>query len=153
MLDKTDSFILQKLQSDGRLSNVDLAEQINLSASPCLRRVKALESEGYITGYSAKLDRKKAGFAMTVFIEVRLNSHSSEAIDVFEECVLNLGNIISAYLVSGFADYRLEAVAEDLTDYERILKEVQNLPFVKGIQSNFAIRAIKADAPLPLSKG
>ncbi|MBD5772442.1 Lrp/AsnC family transcriptional regulator [Marinomonas colpomeniae] len=151
MSDNTDSLILQRLQNDGRLSNVDLAEQINLSASPCLRRVKALETEGYIKGYSAKLDRKKAGFAMTVFIEVRLNNHSTEAIEQFEKEVLDLGNIISAYLVSGFADYRLEAVAKDLTDYERILKEVQNLPFVKGIQSNFAIRAIKADAPLPLA--
>lgn len=150
MLDKTDALILQKLQSNGRLSNVDLAEQINLSASPCLRRVKALESEGYIKEYGARLDRKKAGFAMTVFIEVRLNNHSTEAIESFESQVLSLGNVISAYLVSGFADYRLEAVAEDLADYERILKEVQNLPFVKGIQSNFAIRAIKADAPLPL---
>jgi Lrp/AsnC family leucine-responsive transcriptional regulator len=103
-----------------------------------------------IKGYKASLERKKVGLSMTVFIEVRLKSHTSEASEAFEESVANLPNVISAYLVSGFADYRLEVVAKDLADYESILKAMQNLPYVKDIHSNFAIRAIKSDAPLPL---
>lgn len=147
----TDLNILSHLQNNGRLSNIDLAEQINLSASPCLRRVKQLESLGIIKGYKATLDRKKVGLSMTVFIEVRLNNHTPEASNAFEKSVINLQNVISVYLVSGHADYRLEAVSKDLADYESILKEIQNLPHVKDIHSNFAIRAIKNDACLPLS--
>jgi Lrp/AsnC family leucine-responsive transcriptional regulator len=149
-IDNTDTQILTHLQDDGRLSNVELAEQIHLSASPCLRRVKQLESSGVIKGYKASIDRKNVGLSMTVFIEVRLNSHTGEASDAFEQSVVSLPNVISVYLVSGYADYRLEVVSKDLTDYEGILKAIQNLPYVKDIHSNFAIRAIKSDAPLPL---
>lgn len=149
-IDNTDTQILTYLQDDGRLSNVELAEQIHLSASPCLRRVKQLESTGVIKGYKASIERKKVGLSMTVFIEVRLNSHTGEASEAFEKSVVSLSNVISAYLVSGYADYRLEVVAKDLSDYESILKAIQNLPYVKDIHSNFAIRAIKNDAPLPL---
>lgn len=149
-IDNTDTQILIRLQNDGRLSNVELAEQIHLSASPCLRRVKQLESSGVIKGYKASIERKKVGLSMTVFIEVRLNSHTGEASEAFEMNMANLTNVISAYLVSGYADYRLEVVAKDLNDYESILKAIQNLPYVKDIHSNFAIRAIKSDSPLPL---
>lgn len=149
-IDNTDTQILIHLQNDGRLSNVELAEQIHLSASPCLRRVKQLESLGVIKGYKASIERKKVGLSMTVFIEVRLNSHIGEASEAFEKSVVNLPNVISVYLVSGYADYRLEIVSKDLADYEGILKTIQNLPYVKDIHSNFAIRAIKSDAPLPL---
>ncbi|GAB3484051.1 Lrp/AsnC family transcriptional regulator [Marinomonas epiphytica] len=150
MIESTDKKILQSLQDNGRLSNVDLAEQINLSPSPCLRRVKQLEQQGLIKGYRASLDRKKTGFSMTVFIEVRLSNHARDASIAFEHSVKNLANVVSAYLVSGYADYRLEVVSKDLADYEEILKSIQNLPYVKDIHSNFAIRAIKSDAPLPL---
>ncbi|MFT2098524.1 Lrp/AsnC family transcriptional regulator [Marinomonas sp. 2405UD66-6] len=149
-IDSTDNQILTHLQNDGRLSNVELAEHIHLSASPCLRRVKQLENAGVIKHYRAALERKKVGLSMTVFIEVGLNNHTSEASEDFEKSVMNLPNVISAYLVSGHADYRLEVVAKDLTDYEGILKTIQNLPHVKDIHSNFAIRAIKSDAPLPI---
>lgn len=149
-IDLTDNQILTYLQNDGRLSNVELADQIHLSASPCLRRVKQLEKAGIIKHYRAALDRKKVGLSMTVFIEVGLNNHTSEASEAFERSLMGLPNVISAYLISGQADYRLEVVAKDLTDYERILKSVQNLPHVKDIHSNFAIRAIKSDAPLPI---
>lgn len=149
-IDNTDTQILMHLQNDGRLSNVELAEQIHLSASPCLRRVKQLESSGVIKGYKASIDRKEVGLSMTVFIEVRINNHKGEASEAFEQSVVNLPNVISVYLVSGSADYRLEVVSKDLADYEGILKTIQNLPYVKDIHSNFAIRAIKNDAPLPL---
>lgn len=151
-MDNTDIQILTLLQDNGRLSNVELAEQIHLSASPCLRRVKQLETLGVIKSYKASLERTKVGLSMTVFIEVRLNNHTGDASDAFEQSVANLPNVISAYLVSGYADYRLEIVSRDLVDYEGILKTIQSLPYVKDIHSNFAIRAIKSDAPLPLKK-
>ncbi|MDP5056490.1 Lrp/AsnC family transcriptional regulator [Marinomonas hwangdonensis] len=151
-MDNTDIQILTLLQDNGRLSNVELAEQIHLSASPCLRRVKQLETLGVIKSYKASLERTKVGLSMTVFIEVRLNNHTGDASDAFEQSVASLPNVISAYLVSGYADYRLEIVSRDLVDYEGILKTIQSLPYVKDIHSNFAIRAIKSDAPLPLKK-
>jgi len=151
-MDNTDIQILTLLQDNSRLSNVKLAEQIHLSASPCLRRVKQLETLGVIKSYKASLERTKVGLSMTVFIEVRLNNHTGDASDAFEQSVASLPNVISAYLVSGYADYRLEIVSRDLVDYEGILKTIQGLPYVKDIHSNFAIRAIKSDAPLPLKK-
>ncbi|MGB0782624.1 MAG: Lrp/AsnC family transcriptional regulator [Marinomonas sp.] len=151
-MDKIDLDILSHLQSDGRLTNVALAEEIHLSPSPCLRRVKQLEDSGVIEGYHARIDRQKAGFSMTVFVEVRLKSHAGDKHIVFENSILEMEDIISAHLVSGIADYRLEVVAVDLQDYERILKALQSLPHVKDIQSHFAIRSVKTSAPLPLKK-
>ncbi|MBU1465977.1 MAG: Lrp/AsnC family transcriptional regulator [Gammaproteobacteria bacterium] len=151
-MDKTDLDILSHLQSDGRLTNVALAEEIHLSPSPCLRRVKQLEDSGVIEGYHARIDRQKAGFSMTVFVEVRLKSHAGDKHIVFEKAILEMEDIISAHLVSGIADYRLEVVAVDLQDYERILKALQSLPHVKDIQSHFAIRSVKTAAPLPLKR-
>lgn len=151
-MDKTDFEILSHLQSDGRLTNVALAEEIHLSPSPCLRRVKQLEDAGVIEGYHARIDRQKAGFSMTVFVEVRLKSHTDDKHIAFENAILEVSDIISAHLVSGSADYRLEVVAVDLQDYERILKKLQYLPHVKDIQSHFAIRTVKTAAPLPLTK-
>ncbi|WP_219703252.1 Lrp/AsnC family transcriptional regulator [Marinomonas lutimaris] len=151
-MDKTDLDILSHLQSDGRLTNVALAEEIHLSPSPCLRRVKQLEDTGVIEGYHARIDRQKAGFSMTVFVEVRLKSHAGDKHIVFEKAILEMEDIISAHLVSGIADYRLEVVAMDLPDYERILKALQSLPHVKDIQSHFAIRSVKTAAPLPLKR-
>ncbi|MGO2354916.1 MAG: Lrp/AsnC family transcriptional regulator [Marinomonas foliarum] len=151
-MDKTDLDILSHLQSDGRLTNVALAEEIHLSPSPCLRRVKQLEDTGVIEGYHARIDRQKAGLSMTVFVEVRLKSHAGDKHVVFENAILEMEDIISAHLVSGIADYRLEVVAVDLQDYERILKALQSLPHVKDIQSHFAIRSVKTAAPLPLKR-
>ena len=151
-MDKTNLDILSHLQSDGRLTNVALAEEIHLSPSPCLRRVKQLEDTGVIEGYHARIDRQKAGFSMTVFVEVRLKSHAGDKHVVFEKAILEMEDIISAHLVSGIADYRLEVVAMDLPDYERILKALQSLPHVKDIQSHFAIRSVKTAAPLPLKR-
>ena len=151
-MDKIDLEILAKLQADGRLTNVDLAEQVNLSPSPCLRRVKRLEEMGVITHYRATLARTEVGFTMTIFVDVTLDNHRDHASQEFEDAVLLMENVISCFLISGAADYRLEVVVKDLKDYEQQLKQLQTLPFVKDIQSNFAIRAIKTNAPLPLLK-
>nr|WP_133504167.1 Lrp/AsnC family transcriptional regulator [Marinomonas balearica] len=149
-MNKTDAEILKRLQQDGRLSNVELAEGINLSPSPCLRRVKNLESEGVITGYSAVIDREKVGYGMTVFVDVSLESHKEFASAEFEASVVVLENVIHCHEVSGVSDYRLEIVVQDLKGYEVVLKQIQQLPYIKDIQSNFAIRTVKSGAPIPL---
>lgn len=149
-MDAIDFNIIQALQEDGRLSNVELAERINLSPSPCLRRVKRLEQDGVITSYRANLNREKAGLPMTIFVDVTLDNNKDHASTEFEMAVLEKAYVISCFLVSGVADYRLEIVTKDLKGYEEALKQTQSLPHVKSINSNFAIRAVKTAASLPL---
>ncbi|MFC3123184.1 Lrp/AsnC family transcriptional regulator [Agaribacter flavus] len=149
-MDTLDIKILKELQRDGRLSNVELSEAINLSPSPCLRRVKKLEASSVITGYSVTLDRDSVGLGMTVFVDVSLDNHQELATSAFEANVVLFDNVISCHEVSGASDYRLEVVVANLKGYESVLKQIQQLPHVKDIQSNFAIRTVKSGAPLPL---
>jgi Lrp/AsnC family leucine-responsive transcriptional regulator len=149
-MDKVDYKIASLLQQDGRLSNVELSDKIDLSPSPCLRRVKKLEEEGVITGYYAALDRQLVDLGMTIFVDVSLDNHRDEASLQFESAILAMDNVISCFVVSGASDYRLEVVVSDLLTYEAWLKTLQRLPIVKDIQSNFAIRAVKTSAPLPI---
>ncbi|WP_151702451.1 Lrp/AsnC family transcriptional regulator [Nitrincola alkalilacustris] len=149
-MDKTDRRILSLLQVDGRLSNVELADQVSLSPSPCLRRVKRLEESGVITGYHVALDRTRIGLPMTVFVEIRLENHRDEASQIFEQTIMDMPNVLSCHVISGAADYLLEVVVESLLSYEIWLKTVQKLPVVKDINSNFAIRTVKTATALPL---
>lgn len=149
-LDAIDLRILNVLQIHGRLTNVELAERINLSPSPCLRRVKLLEDSGYICGYKAQLNAALLGLGMTVFVDLKLSHHNDTASDEFEAAIEQLKNVINCYLVSGSADYRLEVRVKDLPGYENMLRQIQSLPHVKDIQSNFVIRSIKAESPMPI---
>lgn len=149
-MDKVDYKIAACLQQNGRLSNVELAEQVNLSPSPCLRRLKRLEDEQIITGYYAALDRQKLNLGMTVFVDVTLDNHRDQASQLFEDAVMAMEHVISCYVVSGASDYRLEVVVSDLAGYEDWIRSIQRLPVVKDIHSNFAIRAVKTAAPLPI---
>ncbi|GLR69306.1 Lrp/AsnC family transcriptional regulator [Agaribacter marinus] len=149
-MNETDVKILKQLQRDGRLTNVELADAVNLSPSPCLRRVKKLESDKVIKGYRAILNREKVGFGMTVFVDVSLDNHKDKATSAFEARVVFFENIISCHEVSGASDYRMEIVVPDLKGYEVVLKQIQQLPHVKDIQSNFAIRTVKSGASIPL---
>lgn len=151
-MDKIDLNILSALQNDGRLTNVELADKIGLSPSPCLRRVKRLEQDGVITSYRATIARSQIGLTMTVFVDVTLDNHRDQASNEFEKAVIDMTNVVSCHLVSGSADYRLEVVVSHLMAYETFLKKLQSLPYVKDIHSNFAIRAVKTNAPLPLSE-
>lgn len=151
-LDAFDHAILAALQRDGRLSNVELADAVGLSASPCLRRVKRLEAEGYITGYRAVLDRDKAGLGMTVFVEIKAERHALDASNALQEALAAIPEVVAAHMVSGEADFLVEVVVPDLKAYERVLNErLLVLDMVKDIRSNFAIRIIKTAAPLPLA--
>ena len=134
-----------------RLSNVELAEKVGLSPSPCLRRVKRLEREGYIEGYRAALRRDRVGLGFSVFVGVKIDGHANERALEFEEAVSAMPEVIACHLVSGEADYFLEVVVPDLEHYQRFLVgKLLNLPIVREVRSNIAIQTLKAGAPLPL---
>ncbi|WP_054060963.1 MULTISPECIES: Lrp/AsnC family transcriptional regulator [Pseudomonas] len=150
-LDAYDRKILAALQRDGRLSNVELADEIGLSASPCLRRVRMLEEAGVIRGYQVNLDRDEVGLGLTVFVGVKVERHHEADAEAFRLAVTALPQVISAFLVSGESDFLLQVVVPDLRAYERFLTgELLRLPGVRDIRSNFAIQAVKAPGPLPL---
>jgi Lrp/AsnC family leucine-responsive transcriptional regulator len=143
--------MLHILQRDGRISNAALAEQLHLSPSPCLRRLRALESSGVISGYRAELDREKLGLGLTLFVELKVEGHSERNAAAISEAVATIPEVVSAHIVSGAADFLLEVVVKDLRDYERLLFEtLLNLPNVADVRSNFALRAVKTAGPLPL---
>lgn len=150
-LDGYDHAILAALQRDGRLTNVQLADEIGLSASPCLRRVRHLEEAGVIRGYQATLDAEAIGLGMTVFVGVKVERHHEEEAEKFRVTVQGLPEVVSAFLVSGESDFLLHVVVPDLRSYERFLTGVLlKLPGVRDIRSNFAIKSIKPQSALPL---
>ncbi|MEJ2479090.1 MAG: Lrp/AsnC family transcriptional regulator [Acidihalobacter sp.] len=151
-IDRYDRRILELLQSDGRLSNIELADRIGLSPSPCLRRVRLLEESGAIQGYGARLDRERIGLGLTVFVNVKVERHREEQAEAFCAAVAELPEVVSAHLVSGESDFLLQVAVPDLKDYERFLTgTLLKLPGVSDIRSNFAIRTVKPASPLPLA--
>jgi Lrp/AsnC family leucine-responsive transcriptional regulator len=151
-LDAIDCRIVGELQANARLSNIELAERIGLSPSPCLRRVKRLEREGYIEGYRASLQRSRVGLGFSVFLAVKINGHANKEASRFERAVVEMPEVIACHLVSGDADYFLEVIVPDLGDYQRFLVgKLLEMPIVREVRSNIAIQTLKAGAPLPLS--
>lgn len=151
-LDVIDRKILLALQEDARLSNVQLAEKVGLSPSPCLRRVKILEAAGVIQGYHAALDRNAVGLGLTVFVGIRVERHHEETATAFRTSVQNLPEVFSCHLVSGESDFLLQVVVADLAAYERFLSgTLLRLPGVIDIRSNFAIQTVKSQGELPLA--
>jgi Lrp/AsnC family leucine-responsive transcriptional regulator len=150
-IDLVDRKILSELQRNGRVSNVELAERVNLSPSPCLRRLKRLERDGLVTGYRAVLERRKVGLGLTVFVEVKVERHSSKAAKVLDKAFTAMDEVVACHIVSGEADYLLEVVAADLEAYERfLLDRLLNVPGVSDVRSNFAIHTVKSGGALPL---
>jgi Lrp/AsnC family transcriptional regulator, leucine-responsive regulatory protein len=150
-LDAIDRRILAALQRDARLTNVELAAEVGLSPSPCLRRVRMLEEAGVIAGYHAALDRGGIGLGLTVFVGVKVERHHEAEATAFREAVKALPEVVSCHLVSGEADFLLEVVVPDLAGYERfLLGTLLRLPGVSDIRSNFAIQQVKGRSPLPL---
>ena len=150
-LDAFDRRILHELQDDARLTNVELADRIGLSASPCLRRVRILEEAGIIAGYRAVLSRKNTGLGLTVFVGVKVERHHDEEAQAFQDAVKDVPEVIACYLVSGEHDFMLEVVVPDLEGYEQFLMgRLLRLPGVVDVRSNFAIRTVKSPASLPL---
>lgn len=150
-LDRTDRRILAALQEEGRLTNVELAERIALSPSPCLRRVKRLEAAGILRGYRAVLAREAVGLGLTVFVEIKVERHSRENAAALQEALAAMPEVVACHMVSGTADFLAEIVVADLRAYEALLTErLLTLPMIADIRSNMSLRRIKSDTPLPL---
>lgn len=150
-LDALDRAILRHLQSDGRLSNVELAQRVRLSPSPCLRRVKMLEERGYISGYTALLDRTKLKRGLHVVVMVSLTSQRQEALDAFEREVAKLEDVLECYLIAGEADYLLTVAVEDLEAYQRFYrKRLGELPGVASLRSLITMKSVKSTTVLPV---
>jgi Lrp/AsnC family transcriptional regulator, leucine-responsive regulatory protein len=151
--DKTDRAILAHLQRDGRTANVDLAEAVSLSPSSCLRRTKALEADGIIAGYRAELDRERSGLGLTVFISLRVDQHSRETSRRIETALTAISAVVACHVVSGEADFLVEAVVPNLAAYERLLlDEILAIGSVTDARSTFAIRTVLSRGPLPLDQ-
>lgn len=149
--DAVDRAIVGRLQRDGRIANVDLADAVSLSPSACLRRVKALEGDGIISGYRAELDRVRAGLGLTVFIELQVDAHSRETSTRTEEALTSIPAVVACHVVSGGADFFVEAAVPDLATYERLLiDQILAIPSVTNARSTFAIRSVLSRGPLPL---
>ena len=149
--DAVDRAIVARLQADGRIANVDLADAISLSPSACLRRVKALEAGGIIAGYRAEVSRARAGLGLTVFIGLKVEGHSQETSSRIEQALLAIPAIVACYLVSGSHDFLVEAAVPDLASYEQLLLgQILTIPSIVEAQSTFAIRSVLSRGPLPL---
>ncbi|OOV88015.1 Lrp/AsnC family transcriptional regulator [Oceanospirillum linum] len=150
-LDDTDRRILALLQKDGRLSNAKLAERLNLSETPCWRRLKRLEAEGYIEGYQARLNRQKLGLGVVGFAQVTFGDHSGQAPLEFEQKMAQMPEILSCHNVSGDCDYILQIVASDLEDYgDFVRNRLRVLPGITAIRSSLALREVKTGLQLPV---
>ena len=151
-LDAIDCRIVATLQADGRLSNIELAARVGLSPSPCLRRVKRLERDGYIDAYRAVLQRERIGLGFSVFVGVKIEGHANDQALAFEKAVLAMPEVVGFHLVSGEVDYFLEVVVPDLEHYRQFLiNKLLELSIVREVRSNIAIQTLKAGAPLPLT--
>jgi len=149
--DRTDRAIVRRLQADGRIPNVELADAVSLSPSACLRRVKALEGDGIIAGYRAEVDRVRAGLGLTVFIELTVEGHSRETSARIEQALMAIPAIVACYVISGTADFLAEVAVPDLASYERLLlDQILAIPSVVSARSTFAIRTVLTRGPLPL---
>lgn len=150
-LDATDLAILTHLQDDGRMANVDLADAISLSPSSCLRRTKALEAQGVIAGYRAELSREHLGLGLTVFVELSVSQHSRQTSRQIEEGLAAIPSVVACHLVSGDADFLVEAVVPSLAVYEEVLLDrILAIEPVTAARSIFALRTVLSRGPLPL---
>lgn len=150
-LDEIDRKILDRLQEDGRLTIVELAEHVGLSPSPCLRRVRILEETGIISRYVALVDQKRVGLPVSVFISIKLERQREEELDRFESEVSQYPEVLECYLMTGTRDYLLRIVARDLDAYERFLKDkLTRIHGVASIESSFALKQVKYSNSLPL---
>ncbi len=150
-LDAIDLAILRELQADSSLSNVELARRVNLSPSPCLMRVKALQTSGLIQRYVALLDAKQLGLHLNVFISISLKQQNEKALQAFEARVCAREEVMECYLMTGDADYLIRVAVPDIGALERfILQHLASIPQVEKIRSSFALKQVRYKTALPL---
>ncbi len=152
-LDKTDWLILKELQANGRITNVELASRVGISAPPCLRRVRALEEEGVIDGYCALIEERKAGFDVTAFAMVGLHRQSEADLVAFEERARAWPLVRECFMLSGEIDFILKCVAADLNDFQEfVIDELTAAPNVDSVKTSLAIRRSKYQPGVPIGE-
>lgn len=150
-LDQTDLQLMRHLQEDGRLSNAKLAQRVALSETPCWHRLRKLESEGYIQGYQAMLDRRKLGLGELAFISLNFSPHTAEAFEALEKLVEANDQVLTCHRVTGEADFVMMVVAEDLDSVRDFIDKVlRTLPNVATVRTSLSLREVKFSSRLPL---
>ena len=150
-LDKFDLAILQELQTDGRLSNAELANRVGLSAAPCWRRVRALEENGFIKGYRAEIDRHKIGLGVLAFVRLDADRNTGDVLAKLEEALRTIPEVVSCHYISGTGTFELQVVSQDLNSFSQFAREVLiNLPNVKDLHTSFSLGEVKASSALHL---
>ena len=150
-LDKFDRAILGTLQRDARASLQDISAQVGLSTTPCWTRIKKMEAEGVIQGYTVRIDPVAVGYAETVIVQVTLESHSDETVEAFGRALNDIPEVLEAFLVSGDYDYYIRIAVRDTRDYERLLREqLYRIPGIRHSKSCFVLRRLK-ETKLPLT--
>ena len=149
-LDALDHSILNKLQKNGRLSNVQLAIEVGLSESACLRRVKILEESGIIDRYVMLINQSAIGKPGNVFVRVSLDGQQREKLTAFEAEITKVSEVMECYLMSGDFDYLLRVITRDNDDYVRVHNKLTSLPGVMRVQSSFALRTVLGKTEMPL---
>jgi Lrp/AsnC family transcriptional regulator, leucine-responsive regulatory protein len=151
MLDDTDKKALNALQADGRLSNVELARRIDLSPPATHARLRRLEHDGYITGYTALLDREKAGFDLLCIIQISLQMHQLEQVEAFRELVRKMPEVLECHHITGEYDYLLKVVLRNRKDLERfVVDRLTPVPGVARIQTSLVLTEVKSTTALPI---
>ena len=150
-LDGRDRAILAALQDNGRLSNAELAEKVNLSPSACLRRTKLLEESGLVAGYTMLLDQRACGKPGNAFVFVSLDQQGRQTLNAFEEAVADIAEIMECYLLAGQADYLVRVIYADAEDFERIHTEIlTQLPGVVRVQTTLTLRTVKKSTKIEI---
>ena len=151
-LDRTDARILTELQTDGRLTVVELGDRVGLTGTPCARRVKQLEQSGVISGYAAVLDPARLGLKVQAFVQVKLERHTVENVEHFQRELAALDQIVSCFATTGEYDFMLQIVAPDLDALSAlVLKKLLKLPSVRDVHSSIVLDTIKRSPRVPLS--
>lgn len=151
-LDKIDLAILTLLQSQGKLSNQELAEKVGLSASPCSRRVKAMEESGYIAGYATLLSAEHFNLSLTAYVQVRLEKHSQVILESFEDTIAGYDEVQECCLLTGSdSDYQLKVLVADMKEFKVfLLEKLTTHPHISGIKSSFVLKHVKNQTSIPL---
>jgi Lrp/AsnC family leucine-responsive transcriptional regulator len=150
-LDPQDRRILRALQEDGRMTVQALADKVGLSPSPCLRRIRQLEKDGVISGYSANIEQKEVGLPVSVFISIKLERQRADNLDTFGAAISRWPEVMECYLMTGKFDFLLRVVCADLESYEHFLRDkLTQLEGVASIESSFSLGAVKFSRVLPL---
>ncbi len=153
VLDRTDLRLLAVLQSEGRITNAELAERVNLSPSACLRRLQRLEADKVVTGYAAQVDPQAVGLGLQAFVRVQLVKHEADVIERFVERVAGWDEVVACHALTGDMDYLLHVYVVDLDDFSRfLLDRLLNAAGVADVNSSFVLRTVKRSPSLPLMR-